>query len=55
MIGLPFFGRRQMKKTIILIALASMTGLTACATAKGVVSDTYGAGKFVVRQISNDD
>lgn len=40
-----------MKKTPIL---ALLTLLSACGTVQGVASDTYGATKFVVRQLTDD-
>jgi predicted small secreted protein len=54
MVGLPFFGRRQMKKTMIVMAMVTLTLVSACGTIQGVASDTYSAGKFVVRQIGGE-
>jgi predicted small secreted protein len=55
MVGLHFFGRRMMKKTMIIIAMATQTFVSACGAIQGVASDTYGAGKFVARQVSSND
>jgi predicted small secreted protein len=55
MVGLHFFGRRMMKKTMTIIAMATQTFVSACGTIQGVASDTYGAGKFVARQVSGND
>lgn len=53
--GLRVLKRRTaMKKTPILAALALLTLLSACGTVQGVASDTYGATKFVVRQLTDD-
>lgn len=50
--GLRVLKRRTaMKKTPIL---ALLTLLSACGTVQGVASDTYGATKFVVRQLTDD-
>jgi len=44
-----------MKKTMMMIAaLVALTTVTACGTVQGVASDTWGAGKFVARQLSKD-
>lgn len=43
-----------MKNVFVLIAMTSLTLTTACGTVQGVASDTYGATKFVVRQLSDD-
>jgi predicted small secreted protein len=55
MVGLHFFGRRIIKMTMIIIAMAILTFVSACGTIQGVASDTYGAGKFVARQISSNE
>lgn len=44
-----------MKKTMMMIALATLTFTSACGTVQGVASDAWGAGKFVARQISSDE
>ena len=43
-----------MKKALIAIALATVTLTSACGTAKGIASDTWGATKFVARQINGE-
>jgi len=43
-----------MKTIFVLTALVTLTLTAACGTVQGVASDTYGATKFVVRQITND-
>lgn len=44
-----------MNKAKATIAVVILALLSACGTVKGVASDTYGAGKFVVRQITNNE
>lgn len=43
-----------MKTTPVLLALLVLMGLSACNTAAGVARDTYGAGRFVVNQLTDD-
>lgn len=43
-----------MKKLFILVSLTTLTLNAACGTVQGVASDTYGATKFVVRQLTDD-
>ncbi len=44
-----------MNKIFMALMLVSFVGLSACNTAVGLAQDTYGAGKFVVNQITDDE
>lgn len=44
-----------MKKFTALALIATLTFLSACNTVGGVARDTYGAGRFVVNQLTDDD
>ncbi|WP_272492166.1 hypothetical protein [Octadecabacter algicola] len=43
-----------MNKTLMIAVFAALTFTSACGTAQGVVSDVWGAGKFVARQVGGD-
>lgn len=43
-----------MKSVVTLVALTAFVVLSACNTAVGLARDTYGAGRFVVNQVTDD-